>query len=883
MKPLKIEFQAFGPYAGHETVDFRELSENGLFLIFGKTGSGKTMILDAMTIALYGKSSGHGRDDFQSLRCTGADFDTPTFVRFEFEKNGEYYCFERRLTRKRKNLSASYNLMKKDENGDWQTLLENPKEHDLNQRAEELVGLPYEQFRQVIVLPQGQFERLLTSSSEEKEKILSNIFGEERWQEIAAFFYSEAEDRRNLLKERKERIAASLREEGCGSLKELQELIEEKREDIKILDREAESRDFDRAIIVNQELLTIIKRFSDLHKAEKNFGEILDREKETAALENRLKDGKRADNLRPRLSELKDAEIDLKKRKAETFRNGTLKEEKEAGAREASEALMQHAEKEGEIEEKKKLRILCEEKRKDYEGLEEAVKELKDAEKLKSEAGKEEEAALKEYESHADRTEKIRREYESLESEHTKLLNSYIAGITGVLAAELKEGEPCPVCGSTEHPKKAAVSSDQVSKAEVDKAKRIRDRKYKELEEETALSEKSKGNLEERRAECEKAARRIIEAETHFKGLKKNLVPGIGSLRELENKITELSGEEEVYLRKKEELLTREKESKLALTEISAALEAAVREENAAEEKYTGSKKAAEKTLKENGFSSKEEAEKLLLSPEETEEISSAVRSYYASKEAAENNLKELKMELRERTEPDEEKCRRELDAAISGKSEYKEKRAVIISGLERLEKKLKLLKEEGEGIEEALREAEEDFIFAKRLRGDSGTGLQRYVLGIMFSSVISAANSMLEMVHGGRYRLFRSDDKARGTNKKGLELKVFDRNSGEKEGRFVGTLSGGEKFLVSLALSIGMSIVAGKSGIRIEALFIDEGFGTLDSDSIGDAMNVLNSVQEAHGLVGIISHVQMLEDQIPVKLRIMQGDNGSHILRTLG
>ena len=130
---------------------------------------------------------------------------------------------------------------------------------------------------------------------------------------------------------------------------------------------------------------------------------------------------------------------------------------------------------------------------------------------------------------------------------------------------------------------------------------------------------------------------------------------------------------------------------------------------------------------------------------------------------------------------------------------------------------------------------------------------------------------------------MFLSDDRSQGTNKKGLELKVFDNNSEEHDGRFVSTLSGGEKFLCSLALSIGMSTVAQKSGIRIEALFIDEGFGSLDDESINDAMSVLNSIQEANGLVGIISHVQILQDQIPSKLRIVEKDGGSHIVQTIG
>ena len=197
MRPIKVELSAFGPYAGYEEVDFEAVSSKGLFLICGKTGTGKTMILDAITFALYGKSSGHGRDDFEAMRCTKADPQTPTFVRFEFENNGEIYLFERRLERKRKNLAASYNLMRledrdQDDRGVWRTIHENVKEKVLNEKAVELIGLEYEQFRQVILLPQGQFEKLLTSNSDEKERILTSIFGEEKWQEIAGYFYEEA-------------------------------------------------------------------------------------------------------------------------------------------------------------------------------------------------------------------------------------------------------------------------------------------------------------------------------------------------------------------------------------------------------------------------------------------------------------------------------------------------------------------------------------------------------------------------------------------------------------------------------------------------------------------------------------------------------------------
>ncbi|MBR0129729.1 MAG: SMC family ATPase, partial [Firmicutes bacterium] len=176
------------------------------------------------------------------------------------------------------------------------------------------------------------------------------------------------------------------------------------------------------------------------------------------------------------------------------------------------------------------------------------------------------------------------------------------------------------------------------------------------------------------------------------------------------------------------------------------------------------------------------------------------------------------------------------------------------------------------------IQDAEDDFTFAKNLRGDTGIGLQRYVLGIMFSSVIKAANEMLRKVHGGRYQLFRTDEKVDGSNKRGLDLKVYDSYAGGSDGRSVSTLSGGEKFLASLALSIGMSTIAKTGGVNIDGIFIDEGFGSLDNDSIDDALDILGSIQKAHGMVGIISHVEVLRSNIPTKIQVVKKREGSTI-----
>ncbi|MBP5164813.1 MAG: SMC family ATPase [Lachnospiraceae bacterium] len=883
MRPINVEFQAFGPYVGHEKVDFEAISSKGLFLICGKTGIGKTMILDAMTFALFGKSSGHGRDDFESMRCTNADFDTDTFVKFEFENHGEYYLFERRLERKRKNLSAAYNVSLKGEDGIWRPLMENAKEKAVNAKAVELIGLDYEQFRQVIVLPQGQFERLLTSDSEKKEEILTSIFGEDKWQIIAKHFYDKAEGRRNELKGIREKIMNSLSEEDCDSISRLESVLTQKKEQAERLDEEYRKADYEKIIKEQQEILALAKRFGDLHKAEEKVKVLEAQKEERAGWEKSLNNARRADKVRTYIKNKETSAEYLRKRKEEEETAKKTADSKEKSSEEASRKLKLHEEKEKGIEELKSKKINYEGKRKDYEGLEEAELELKAKKKAASGALEAEKRAQEASDSFAGVIDKLRNEYVTLNEEHGVLLNTYLAGITGELAAQLEKGKPCPVCGSTEHPHKAKAAENSVTKAEVDSKKEAAEQKYKELQGKIEEQEQAKKVVAERHAAVENANAEVISLSERLNNRKKNLVEGVATADKLEEEIAKLRTEIDGYEKLKQELLAAEKSAKDAYLEAKTKIEAAGNETVAAEKAHKDAMEALEKALKENKFESQNAAEELMMGDEEMEKLSSRIATYDADVNIAKENLKSIETDLNGKKEPDEEKCQEIIESANHAQREYIEKKGKLSQEIERLDKKVNALKSEGDGIEEKIREAEEDFAFAKKLRGDSVTGLRRYVLGIMFSSVVTAANKMLEMVHGGRYRLYRSDEKAQGSNKRGLELKVFDKNSEEHDGRFVSTLSGGEKFLASLALSIGMSTVAQKSGIKIEALFIDEGFGSLDDDSIEDAMNVLKSIQEANGLVGIISHVQILQDQIPSKLCVEEDDRGSHIVQTVG
>ncbi|SCZ81334.1 AAA family ATPase [Pseudobutyrivibrio xylanivorans] len=883
MRPIKIEFQAFGPYVGHEVVDFEAISEKGLFLICGKTGMGKTTILDAMTFALYGKSSGHGRDDFEAMRCTNAAFDKTTFVKFEFENNGNFYLFERRLERKRKNLSPAYNLMKKDEEGVWKTLLENAKEKALNDKAIEIIGLEYEQFRQVIVLPQGQFEKLLTSNSDEKEKILTSIFGEEKWQEIAEKLYQEVDERKENLKEIKNRILNSLKEEQCESMGQLRLLIDHKKAELTSLDEESKEADYDNKIKALQDEQVLAKRFNDLHNAEKQLEVLKATEHETKQWEQKVKDSERAEKVRAFIDASDSALEQLDARKE--FEKNTRKEAEKAKITAEASALKleEHLKRENEVEENKALKIQYEGKRDDYEALDKTSEELKAKENEEKQALKIEEAAKKIYDAFAPKIVNLNEEYSKLNEEHSSLLNSYLIGITGELAEQLKDGMPCPVCGSLTHPNKAIKGDNSITRDIVDAKKDEVDQKYDELQRTIEKQSTAKTDLDNKHLIVENKHAEVVSKNAEFNKIKNNLVEGLNSLVELNNKIDELDKSINEFANKKSKLEEKEKKDNISFREAQAKIEPAENETRNAELLYKESLESVEAALKEHGFDSKEEAKELLLDEAAVNELNQKVKEYDTNVKAAKTNFKNLSVELEGKTEPDIESCKSKLEEITNAKDLYIEKRGVINSEIARLTNKKNMLEADDEGIDEKIREAEEDFAFAKRLRGDSGTGLQRYVLGIMFSSVVTAANQMLEMVHGGRYRLYRSDEKAQGSNKRGLELKVFDKNSEDHEGRSVRTLSGGEKFLTSLALSIGMSTIAQKSGIKIEALFIDEGFGSLDEDSIGDAMNVLNSIQEANGIVGIISHVQLLQDRIPTKLRVEEIEKGSHIVQTIG
>ena len=880
MRPISIEFQAFGPYEGMEIVDFDKLSKHGLFLIDGKTGSGKTMILDAITFALYGKSSGANRDDLEQLRCSHCDPGSDTYVKFTFEEKGVIYIFERRLEKKVKNLSKKCSARKINEAGIEEPLFQNCKEGEMTKKAEKLIGLSYEQFRQVIILPQGKFEQLLTSKSEDKEKVLATIFDADKWAKIATRFY----DKANAIKEETDKIKSgreeSLKEEGCSSIDEL---------GIKISDLEKYINEEESAFLAAgyqnrkkelQEKKILANDFDLLNKYKSTLNDLNGQKKAIDDNQNTLNLAEEAEKLRNPLEKLNDARTEADNRNTsykkaqEAFDNST----KALSSVQEEEKLI-HAE-ESEYDSNKNLLTAYELKKPSYKAIEELRLKATTAENLKAKVQKELDELQEATDKCEERTNKAFDDSEKADQQYSDIRASYMAGIKGHLAKELVDGEICPVCGSTHHPSPASVPAGCADMEEVEKAEDESEAKKAIWKKASASLEESRKKLADKKTEASNATIEYEKARSNVENAEKDIIEGISTIKDLENEEQRLKKKNSDYEKRKEAIIKRLEDSRNSVAAAEKALNLANEEAAKAKENLKATANELNKMLTGSPFATSEEAKSAMMDMPGRNALRDSIKGYYDKVEEYQKLHDELSSKLDGESAPDSKAIDDELDSIDAAEKEYNEQQGGRKNQLDRLKNKHKDLSEQSKAYEEAIGKAESILTFAKALRGDTGVGLQRYVLGIMFSSVIRSANEMLRNVEGGRYTLFTTKEKVAGAYKRGLDLKVMDNCGGSKDGRSVSTLSGGEKFLASLALSIGLAGIAKTGGVDIEGIFIDEGFGTLDEDSIADALSILSGVQKANGMVGIISHVELLRENIPNQIHVLVDDKKASTIK---
>jgi len=884
MKPLFLELQAFGPFADRQEVDFEKLGSSGIFLIKGETGSGKTTLFDAMVFALYGKSSGDtgkakgGRNNLEHWRCNQTAEKIPTYVSFTFSVHEKIYRFTRKLIPKARaegfNTELEAGMLRED--GVVEPFFTNPKIDDLNRKAEELIGLTCEQFCQVVLLPQGQFEKFLTADSDEKSAILSKIFGTDNWKEYTECMFRTANDRKSQLDEEKRDIEKSLAEEKLSTVDELDERVKAQQNELvekKKLHEEFRSEEKQKLLIADRELAG---KFAELHKAENEAKKLAAQKEDIEGCRVAHARATKAEELRSDISECDRLSGEVTKRSAEL----TKLEEKlpaAVAATENAEKAYKNAvdnspvaglqEQKGKLEGKKQV----------YEKLDalgadhaEAKKKLDTAEKLRDESN----GAL---ESATGAATEAFTSFHNADEAAAELRARYFAGIYGTIASTLLEDIPCPVCGSTHHPAPAALAENSVTDAELKRGEKAQ-------KDARALWDKA----EQKRQKAAEAAAKageafntannaFSEAKSKLESARENLVPGIADTAALMAKLAALDKQVADYNAELSKLENRKNTYADRLKELKSDLNSGRSELENFKKAYSSAAAALGTELKERGFESAAQVKELLLSDAERGKLLTRIAQYEQSCKSNAEQLAERALAVKGREEPDASKFDERQREISDEERSYASAVSVLDQSITRLSRKHKLLAQKHEHYAANINRAEEELKFAQKLRGSTGISLERYVLSIMFTQVLGEANRMLENMHGGRYRLYTSKTSESG-RKAGLELNVYDSRSISGEGRSVRMLSGGEKFLVSLALSIGLSNFAQKTGVRIEALFIDEGFGTLDDKSIADAMSILETVRGKSGMIGIISHVALLEDTIGTHLEIVKTEKGNYV-----
>lgn len=908
MRPLLLVMSAFGPYAGVEKIDFTLFGRQGLYLISGDTGAGKTTIFDAITFALYGEPSGTNRDSGM-FRSKYAEPTTPTFVRLEFEYDGKTYVIERNPVYERPKERGEGTTTQNANATLWLpdgSLVSGLKNVDAG--IYDILGIDRVQFSQIAMIAQGDFMKLLFSKTDERQKIFRKIFKTDLFvrlqdalkkdsNEIAGRCRAEragidqyiegiecAEDScfRSMIAETKakrtgiedildmlksvieednaanERYAAE--KAACENTSREKEMLLRKQEEYD----KACTRLKDDTLKIEQECNRLIELEKSLEERKKLTSEADEMAKEIGKTEALMPRYGQAEILKKEIKEISDKIIlngnDLKKAEsAITILTTELENQKNEVA-----ALENIGE---ELLKAMQTKDILIKRRNDLEALEKSIKALE-----------EKKGTLMRYQQAL----KVRiEERDAAVAEYLAGNNLFMSEQAGILANDLEDDMPCPVCGSCEHPSKAKLSENVPSQQEVktlkEKADALEDkvnRGFSLCTEQKAMVESEKDALKNRLSETmgmdeyvpevafevDKAKESVQQAMTETD----RLIPLLQKRNMRKAELTRLIPETERKTAQAQETI-------LAISASDSALKA----ESSA--KFL----QLEDILKELHFKTREEAsahidymsgqrEKILTDISTAENAVNKCKESIASLKAG---IEAVKTQVAEIISIDKDSILIDknaadtrsavLDAQIRQTFARIRSNSTILENIIRRSENLLRLEKEFAWKSALAKTANGD------LEGKEKVMLETYVLMEYFDRIIARANTRFMSLSGGQYELKRRKSASNNRSQSGLELNVVDHYNGSE--RKVESLSGGEQFKASLSLALGLSdeIQSSAGGIRLDTMFVDEGFGSLDEESLRLAMNTLGSLTEGNRLIGVISHVPALKEidrQILVK-----------------
>jgi len=913
MKPTKLTISAFGPYAGEVTLDMDELGDKGLYLITGDTGAGKTTIFDAITFALYGEASGDSRD-VNMFRSKYAEADTPTFIDMTFLYCGKEYRIKRNPEYDRPSKRGdSFTLQKAEAELIFPDSRVLTKSKEVNEAIRNIIGIDRNQFTQIAMIAQGEFLKLLLAQTDERKKIFRQIFKTELFRNLQ----DELKGQTSKLKAEVDTLSKSINQYINGVECDPDNVLSIDLEKAKagemgvtgivvliekiIQEDSAAQVVTDESINAAEKLLESINKIigkadadnkarTGLVEAEKALSELtpkleeLSKAFEVEKSRQPERDGlvakiETANKKLPQYDELdeKDKAIGLKQKEL------TDQEKAKGELTERAEALSKTLkEMKAELETLKDIEVnkeRLENKKAANEKIQEDLESLKEAAADYDELCIKLAVAQKKYKSAAT-------EAEAAQYSYNLKNKAFLDEQAGVLASKLAEGESCPVCGSTEHPHLAKLTGEDPTEMELNEAKKKSEETQVEAVHLSTGAGKLNGQTEAKKAELKtkvikllgEAALDDIEAAIHEKACENTA----------EINATEIALKAIEENVKKKNLLTAEipkQENEIndigdktaACKEAIAGLTVGIKNLIDAKDQLLKSLEFESKTKATEAIADlekkKTEMQMAYVSAEEAFNICSGqITSFKATINTLSEQLNDAEI-----IDIGAETARR--TALISAKSDLSESTKKISSRIDRNSDALKNI-----DLQRAnLAGAEERLTWVKAL-SDTANGsisgkekimLETYIQMTYFDRIISRANTRLMTMSGGQYELIRSVEAENRQSQSGLELNVVDHYNGTE--RSVRTLSGGESFKAFLSLALGLSdeIQSSSGGVKLDTMFVDEGFGSLDEESLNQAMNALFGLSEGNRLVGIISHVSELKERIDRQIVVTKEKTG--------
>lgn len=856
-----------------------------MFLITGPTGAGKTTILDAITFALFGESSGDTRqtENFKSDYC---DPSTLCYVTLDFQLKGKQYTIERYPKQKKKSARKDGIITV---NSKARLILDDGTEiigvENVNQKITELFGLTYKQFKQIIILPQGEFRRLLESNSEDKQEIFRKIFNTDIYEKFC-----------NVLSDKTKNITHSIEEIKLTINSYINSIDSSDDEPLKQLISDFSKNNLQNNILnlnlicsqlasnINSNKIYYKKIQNEISSLEEQKNNIINKFTNIKIMEEKKL---RLGNTKSKLNSiLEEKQILLKKLKTSNSKFCEISAQKD----EIPNLITTQNELVNQLNNLNKinnltleLNLLIERKNninKNINDLISAENKLNLIDDIKNQS--EILNKLKELISSIDVYNNIYVEYKTSENDYLMAYKQFLAGQAGFLAQNLTQNSPCPVCGSTSHPHKATLQQNTPSESAVNnlalKTKKLRDKianldlklsanynfikekiqNLKNIPFENILTQKE--DFKNYVAEYEN----LISQQTKQIYLIKIDVSNL-DLEQVQNKIknlkesiitlnTQIESIKNQILENKSKLTSNNniQSINIKISEIKNQIQTIEKNYIFYNNEYLNAKKLYDQNC--------QEVKHL------TDEIESL--EYQLQSSNFENTSEELK------------KLEINLNEINKTLSQLRENHSFITAKIKLNTKQYENIIKSTDKYNNLLNSYSNYASLSEVANGKNPKriSLERYILASYFQDVIDAANIKFSEMTAYRYLLKRKEEKEKNNKASGLDLEIIDNYTGKI--RHINTLSGGESFKASLCLALGLAEVVqmNAGGVEIDTLFIDEGFGTLDSESLDSTIEALNSLKKTGRLIGIISHVNELQERIPAKLMITPSKKGSHI-----